>query len=622
MRSNISINTRLTFVVLSLLFFRINGTAQLVETQYGEIMGHTNGSISEFLGIPFASPPVGELRWRPTTAPDEWNDILIVDNFPPKCPQKSFKVAAQDSSYTLEGEEDCLYLNIWTPNVAGNFPVMVFIHGGGNQQGSTSQISAGTEIYNGKNLSEHGEVVVVTIQYRLGSLGYLVHPGLEGENTLGISGNYGVMDQVFALEWVQKNIKNFGGDQSNITIFGESAGGVNVGNLIISDKAKGLFHKAIIQSAVPVINAYNVARYEGIDFVNSFAVSGSDEEKIEQMRQIHADSLTILNKNPLEGGVAQMVWQPVLDMNILKSFPVNAFESGEFNHVPLIIGSNADEMSLSVPQVVSPAEFTAVVNSTIPAQFRESIFNLYPPGSTTEQAKESLIAFLSDAQFTSTVRRTAQCMSLNQSEPVYRYLFSHTHNPLIPFLGSAKSYHGIELFYVFNTWENSPVAIGPIFTSDDEKVQNLMLDYWTNFAYSGDPNSSLLTQWPIYNPQSDTYIDLKSEPDGTLSALRKEKCDLWDAIVGFQKCIGMVNTKDELLAETSLQIYPNPSSGIFNIKGLEGLEYYLVVYNTFGNVVKTQIDNPEIDLSEENNGVYYVKIKSSNRSFDFKLVKL
>ena len=250
-----------------------------MEIQSGKIQGQLNGNVYEFLGIPFAHPPVEGLRWKAPVFPGAWEGIKNTTEFAPLCPQKTFEQG--DTTATIQGDEDCLYLNIWTPTLDDNeLPVMVFIHGGGNQQGGASQKVAGIYLYEGKNLAERGDVVVVTIQYRLGPLGFLVHPGLESESENGVSGNYAILDQILALKWVQNNISKFGGNPSNVTIFGESAGGVDVGDLLVSPLAEGLFHRAIIQSAVPVVDEYSNAKNEGIDFVNQFISSGTDEEKI------------------------------------------------------------------------------------------------------------------------------------------------------------------------------------------------------------------------------------------------------------------------------------------------------------------------------------------------------
>lgn len=611
-------------VILLWLFFTIAPfvlMAQTVNTSHGPITGHMNGNIYEFLGIPFASPPVDTLRWKPTLPPTDWVEPISADSFPPKCPQKKYDMG--DTAYTLEGEEDCLYLNVWSPDISGNYPVMVFIHGGGNQQGSSSQISGGTFMYHGKNLSERGDIVLVTIQYRLGALGYLVHPGLEAENVFGISGNYGVMDQIFALEWVKDNISEFGGDPANVTIFGESGGGVNVGNLMTTPMAEGLFHRAIIQSATPLINNYDTAYLEGIDFVNEFLSTGTDSAKIAFMRNVHPDSISMKNSSPLEGGIVQMAWQPVLDNHIFSDYPDKVFQSGSFNQVPLIIGTNADEMLPLVPPTVFPFMLNAFVKSFVPDQYQASVLDLYPTGDTTTVSRESYAGILTDGQFTTTSRRTAQCVSLNQTEPVYRYFFSHTHNPSVPILGEFGAYHGIELFYVFNTWENSPLAFGPLFTDQDDSVQKSILKYWTNFARMGNPNDGLLPIWPEYDAATDCYIEIKASPDNTQCGLRTEKSNLWDEISAYTVCTSSVGVDMDQADNRIVNLYPNPTYGKLNIQsGFELQDIKISIYNLTGKELWTGSYENEMDIRHFPPGAYLVRV-SCNKGIEIsKIIKL
>ncbi len=610
-------------VLLTVCFLITNLVeSQTVQTQYGPVVGHLNGTVFEFLGIPYAAPPVGTLRWKPTTAHANWITPIIADSFPPVCPQKSFVQGEPDSVFTLEGDEDCLYLNVWSPDISSNLPVMVFIHGGGNQQGSTSQISGGTEIYHGKNLAQRGNVVVVTIEYRLGVLGYLVHPGLENENPNGISGNYGVMDQIFALQWVQNNISNFGGNPNNVTIFGESAGGVNVGNLLTTPLANGLFHKAIIESAVPVINDYNDSKTKGIDFVNDFISTGTDAEKIAFMRDsVIPDSISIKMTNPLGGGVVQMNWQPVVDNFIFSNFPENIFQSGDFNKVPLIIGSNSEEMAFGVtgyPDALCALMVDSIINYSVPTSLQPTAYFYYPT-SPLSVAKNSAIGILTDPQFTATTRRTAQCISLNQTEPVWRYFFTHKHT----FTGGAEmgSYHGMELFYVFNNWENATLGTGLFFNPADDSVQQVILNYWVNFAYTGDPNGSGLEGWPQYQSATDCYLEIKATPDGSQSGLRTAQCNLWDEITGFTGCTSS-SVVENLPVGSSLLFYPNPTKGVINIDFPEdNTDFVVRVYNLFGQKVSCLKNSKQINLTKVNNGIYFIEVESKGKIFMGKIIK-
>jgi len=569
----------LLFTILFLLGFTVL-QSQTVQTAYGPVTGQMNGAVYEFLGVPFATPPTDSLRWRPPLPPQTWTSPLAVQNFAPKCPQKAS--TQMDTTYTIEGDEDCLYLNVWTPDLSANLPVMVFIHGGGHQAGSASEITGGTYIYHGKNMAQRGDVVVVTIQYRLGALGFLAHPGLEAENPYGISGNYGIMDQILSLQWVQQNIAAFGGNPANVTIFGESAGGTLVGNMLINPHAAGLFHKAIIQSAAPNLMLYNEAITNGNNFIDQFTSTGTPQDKIVYMRQVHADSISKKLQSPLVGGVVQGNWLGVIDNHYFHAKPKTIFESGNFNKVPLIIGSNADEMSLSAPQTVTPAMVTALVNTSVPQVYRPMVLAEYPPGNNNAEARQSYVGILTDAQFTASTRRTAECVSLNQTEEVYRYFFTFNHT--IAVLQPYGAYHGMELFYVFNTWENTNLGSGFLFKPEDDSVQTAMLAYWTQFARTGNPNVSGLPTWPVFASTTDCYLNIKATPDGAQCGIRTQKCDVWDMVVGFTGCSSSLSTPNLIQAADDVLIYPNPTENCFTISSSSDI-VEIAVYDIFGRLV-------------------------------------
>jgi para-nitrobenzyl esterase len=608
---------RIFLLTSVLILFFPETNAQIVNTQFGQIQGSVNENVYQFLGIPFAKPPVDSLRWKAPQNPESWQGILNTTEFSPVCPQKKFTQG--ESTFTIEGEEDCLYLNIWTPDIGNfNLPVMVFIHGGGNQQGSASEIAAGTPMYSGKNLAERGNVVVVTIQYRLGPLGFLVHPGLEEENTNNVSGNYAVLDQILALKWIKNNIESFGGDPSRVMIFGESAGGVNVGNLLTTPLASGLFQRACIQSAAPTINSYADSRNKGITFVDNFITAGTDAEKISHMRSLSSDSLMYFETSPLEGGIVQGNWRAVVDKVIFHDFPARIVESGNYNKVPLIIGSNADEMSLSAPQTVLPIMVNALIKNTVPSDLQPEALELYPPGSNSTEARKSYVGILTDAQFTVNARRTAQCVSLSQTEPVWRYFFSHKHT--IPQLEAYGSYHGMELLYVFNNWENTLLGSGILFKPEDAAVQNAMLNYWVNFAKTGNPNNGILENWPQYMSSTDNYLEINASPEGSQTGVRTAESDLWDVVTGFNGCTATV-LEDSKSNKKTLNIYPNPSNGIFRFDLMESDDFVIGVFNSFGQKMNIPNKSNYIDLRNQSNGIYYFEIKSKEQIFRGKIIK-
>ncbi len=590
----------------------LKGQSPQIDTEYGPIVGSKIDEVYEFLGIPFATPPTGELRWRNPQPPQSWSTPILTQEYGPKCPQKSFSQG--DTTAVFEGNEDCLYLNIWTPDTAQVYlPVMVFIHGGGNQQGSASQIAYGTELYYGKNMSERGQVVVVTIQYRLGPLGFLVHPGLEPESSENTSGNYAVMDQILALEWIQDNIVHFGGDPERVMIFGESAGAVNVGNLMTTPMAADLFSRAAIQSGSPNLQTYEDGLEYGLEYADNLNASGSNQEQIAFLRGLSAEELLAGIESPLSGGFVQSKWKPTLDNYIFTDTPLNIIQSGDFNKVPLIIGSNADEMSLSSPPVVTEAMVDALINLFIPLHLRPLAQELYYQGN----AKMTYIQMLTDAQFTTPARRIARCISQNQEEPVFRYFFTYPGTP-----GNFGAYHGIELIYLFNNFENSSLGGTPLHTIQDDSVQMNMLNYWVNFAYSGSPNDAEMENWPIYDSGDDCYLEIKPTPDGSQCELRRLKSNLWDAVVNFPGCTSAVNNYEVERENDNWQISPNPTTGIFTLQSTnKAVPFEVAIFNPAGHIIKKYSNHNYYDLADLPNGLYFLNIKTRDGFVTKKIVK-
>jgi para-nitrobenzyl esterase len=606
------------FIVLFNILTSIK--SQTVNTQFGQIQGSMNGTVYQFLGIPFAAPPVGTLRWKAPQNPNTWTGVLVTDSFAPVCPQKYYQ-QNNPTVGTTEGNEDCLYLNVWTPKIAtANLPVLVFIHGGGNQQGSASEVDYGTQSYFGKNVAARGNAVVVTIQYRLGPLGFLVYPALEQENANGVSGNYGVLDQILALTWVKKNISNFGGDTTKVMIFGESAGGEDVGNLLTTSLASGLFQRACIESAAPTLGVYADAKNSGIAFVDTFVNTGTDSARLAYMRSLTADTVIKYETAPLVNGVAQGSWKGVVDNVVFTNSPYYNILTGHFNKVPFMIGSNANEMSLSAPLVVTPAMVTGLVNSMVPAAYRAEALLLYPPGATDSAARQSYINLLTDEQFTDPVRITAQCVSQNETAPVWRYFFTYAHSN-IPVFAPFGAYHGIELPYVFNTWENTVYTATP----QDDSVENVMLRYWVNFANTGNPNGSGLVNWPQYaGCVTDCYMELKASPDGSQCGLRTAESNFWDEVAGYTGCEG-ANVMNRANGSDDISVYPDPASNFITVEGIsQGETGNILVYTITGELLFQQpISKIKtiIDISTLAKGMYFVKSKTNNGIEVLKFIK-
>ncbi len=499
----------------------------MVQTNHGAVEGFLQDEIRTFLGIPYAKPPVGDLRWREPQSPVGWDTTLLAQQFAPVCPQKNFIQGRSPDSAKTVGNEDCLYLNVWTPSTTGSKAVMVFIHGGGNQQGSASPLPDEFFIYDGKLLAERGDVVVVTLNYRLGSFGYLVHPAMSAEQGVPYAGNYGILDQILALKWVKDNIAQFGGDPNQVMIFGESAGAVNVSLHLISPLSEGLFAGALIQSGSPIPRAAADAEADGIEFVNQFGCTGSYEAQLACLRAIPADSITATLSSPLENGLVKLGWDPIIDGRIIPDEPFKLIERGDFNQVPVVLGSNADEMSLSSPPVVTPNQVRFLFDVYVPEAFEAEGLTLYPPGSTNLQARESYVQATTDAQFTAPARRLARAITNNQNEPVYRYFFSHA----LSGAGGAYlgAFHGNELAFIFQTIENSPYAQNTGLTLGDRAVAKWCLEYWTQFAKSGNPNKNGLPNWTAYATATDDYLEIKADPTSG-QGLRTQKSDYWDRV--------------------------------------------------------------------------------------------
>lgn len=476
--------------------------AGIVKTEGGYISGMSESGIRAYLGIPYAAPPTGDLRWRPPEAIKPWEGIRKTDKFGPSCPQA---VAPAFGSEWTPGNmsEDCLNLNVWTPAVDSNekLPVMVFIYGGAYVRGSSS-----LPLYNGTALAKKG-VVVVTFNYRVGVLGYMAHPQLSKESPHNTSGNYALLDQEAALKWVKNNIAAFGGDPAQVTIFGESAGAANIISQLATPQSRGLYSQAIIESGGiwnkgPMLSAYNTkveAEEYGLKFAESLGHSGSDA--IQQMRNKSAFDLA--NETPYIWdstfwGFHNIGFKPTIDGWLIKEAPEEIFRQGRQNPVPLIIGSNADEGTL----------LAANTNMTVP-QYKQFIRNTFGekatqiltkyPASTKEEVQHQMERITTDIDFASAAKFVAGSMSdLNQSTYLYKFTYVLPGQP-------NGAYHTSELYFVFRPsyWKPNPTS---------GKVSDYMMDLWVRFAKTGNPNGGINVTWPKYNIEKDQYLDIGITP--------------------------------------------------------------------------------------------------------------
>ncbi len=521
----------------------------VVLTDWGLVRGFQAGETYAFLGIPFAAPPVGELRWQPPADPQPWVGELQATTFGASCPQWD------DDAEVVIGAEDCLTLNVWKPITATHgdkLPVMVFIHGGGNVHGSASK-----PLYDGQLIAERGGVVVVTLQYRLGALGFLVHPGLAAESGYGGSGNYGLMDQVKALEWVQNHIRDFGGDPGRVLLFGESGGAEDTCMLLASPLADGLFSRALMQSGGCVAKTAAERSTEGVVFAEAAGCGSEPDPILCLRRQLTTTLVTAIDTTPIIDGLVTQAFGSNVDGYVLSQSPYDALALGEHNPVSFVVGSNADEM-LPMSPAMSDTVYRLLVHAMLdPIRLGAGAeaLALYPVGSEPGEyptAQQAYGALVSDGQFTCPARRIVRLTATSQDEPVYRYFFTRVlDSPLYEPMGS---FHGLELPYVFQH-----VADLQYYSPKPEDIvlEEAILGYWTRFAATGDPYGVGAASWPQYTPATDTYLELGTQIVDR-AGLRSEKCDFWDGIatpsfaVRIATSIAVVRPGDTLTYTTTL----------------------------------------------------------------------
>lgn len=474
----------------------------------GLIVGEKK-DVEAFKGIPYAKPPVGELRWRAPEPAEKWAGVRDCFTFGNACPQRFPVLMAAMPAMALNApqNEDCLFLNVWRP--AGerkDLPVMVWIHGGGYTMGAGSQ-----PMYDGEELAKKG-VVLVSMNYRLGAFGFLAHPALSKESKDGVSGNYGLLDQIAALRWVQKNIAAFGGNPGRVTIFGESAGGGSVLALMVSPLARGLFHAAIPQSA-PEMNLHHLrdgsggapsAEALGVALMEKFELS--PDASAADMRRLPAEDLA--KKSPsleIEKGVKlelagiPLPMGPVVDGHVIPDDPNALFAAGKESPVPMLIGTTRDETTMFLVRTPTPkdeAEYLREIEEDF-GPLQETIFAAYP-GKDPKSIRDAVIQLTSDAIFGAQARHAARLHAKN-GNPTYRYVFSRGTRQLP--MANMGAHHGCELFYLFGR---------PASPNDgDKKVVELMQGYWVNFAASGNPNGAGLPAWPIFSAKDDALLEFE-----------------------------------------------------------------------------------------------------------------
>ena len=464
---------------------------------YGKRINHDQ--VRAYLGIPYAAPPVGDLRWKPPQSAPKWKGERTAYSFGARCMQVPFEdMVFQDGGMS----EDCLYLNVFTPANAkdtSKLPVMFWIHGGGYSSGSASEPR-----HNGDFLPTKG-VVLVTINYRLGVFGFLVTPELVKEGD-GAAGNYGLQDMIAALKWVQQNIANFGGDPQNVTIFGESAGSLSVSTLMASPLAQGLFTKAIGESGSAFSGDLSAKPAGEVAPANADWVRSIGANSLADLRAIPAE--TVLKESRKDGAPK---FRAVLDGKVLTEPVAQSYAEGKQAHIPLIAGWNLDEGSGDAAKGMTVAQWSAKAEKLFGDHAAE--FLALFPGSDDAQALRSSIDYSGDTFIAFSTWKWIEAQAKTGAAPVYRYHFELPAPPS-KFHGSF-AFHSDDIEYVFGTLDTRQ---GATWRPEDRKLSEEMMDYWTNFAKTGDPNATGLPEWPRYDKTGEVQHldrDTHASPDTT-----------------------------------------------------------------------------------------------------------
>ena len=458
-----------------------------VKVEGGVIQGTVTETMAIYKGIPFAAPPVGELRWKAPQPVIPWEGVLETKEFAPG--------AMQSGRNLDEYSEDCLYLNIWTPakSKKDKLPVFVWIYGGGFAGGRTSDPLFDTEVFADQGL------VYVSIPYRVGKLGFLAHPELTAESPDHVSGNYGLLDLIAALKWINRNIAKFGGDPSKVTIFGESAGGIAVSMLAASPLCKGIVTGAISESGGS-FGPYRQTTYPG---ENMKTLAMAENDGVEIMKSLGCSSLAEMRALPAEKfvdrGLAAGGGWPVVDGFVIPDDQYKMYEAGNFNDIPVLIGYNSDE-GASFSGERDPKRHIESVEKRY-GPFAQKLLEVYPVTETS--VPKSARDLMRDAAFGWQTWAWARLQSEVGKAPAYLFYFDQ--HPDYPEDSPRYGYgspHGAEMVYVFNNLRDNA-------SEEDKTLANIMNSYWVNFAKYGDPNGPGLPEWPVFNNEEPRTMILK-----------------------------------------------------------------------------------------------------------------
>lgn len=490
----------------------------VVQVSGGDIRGELlpDGGAT-FKGVPYASPPVGELRWRDTQPVKPWTGIREADDFGPPCTQR---IADWNRQEAQGNQEDCLYLNVWTNEWPAESPkaVMVWLHGGGNWGGAAS-----VDYMDGASLSRR-DVILVSINYRVGVFGFFAHPGLTAESPHSSSGNYGLLDQLAALQWVHDNIAGFGGDPDRITLFGQSAGAIDTSYLAASPLAKDLIHRTIQQSGPPIRPKDTLAQAEqqGVRFAAALKAPADNAAAVQFLRSLSGPELqeAALTRLQETGGPPN---DPVIDGYVMPKDAAISFQLGEELPIPMIVGNNAHEH----PRGYSREDILGVIALNF-GKFTPEAIAFYGLDKSELGNSDPLYGPTGDQVSADTRHRcgaVAQAIwRSSRGRPTYQYEFDPT------VAGEELTRHQAEIGFIFGNLLTTGYLGGP-YTEADRKISEQIQTYWTNFAKTGNPNLpglNGLPEWPESNPATRPYLQFtQSEGPVAREGLRREICDLY-----------------------------------------------------------------------------------------------
>ncbi|AUD01555.1 carboxylesterase/lipase family protein [Spirosoma pollinicola] len=510
---------QLIFASLLSLSFTVNSQSLVVKTANGRIEGSTNkaGDIRIYKGVPFAAPPVGDLRWKAPQPVKNWADVRNCQAFGPSPMQSKPAPFMYWSSEFLIPEqpirEDCLYLNVWTgaKSATEKRPVIVFIPGGGFRSGGGA-----CPIYDGEAMAKKG-IVFVNINYRLGVFGFLAHPELSQESGHHASGNYALLDMIAALQWVQKNIAALGGDPTNVTIAGQSAGAFAVNFLTASPLAKGLFQKAIAESGGSFVASpirpkltLQAAEQQGITFAKSLSTTS-----LAELRSKSADDVL-----KATGGLSA----PIVDGYVVPESVMDIYTNGRQSDVPLLVGWNGDD------KLMGPPAKADAYREQVEKRFgdKADAFLAVYPTQTDEEAAQSQGNSNRDESFGIQDYTWAKMQTKTGKAPVYVYNFNRNLPASDP-KSQFGAFHSGEIVYAYNNLHTLNRPWEPI----DQHIADVMSSYWANFAKTGNPNGKNLPNWPVYTPSSDRVIVIDKIIDSH-PLPTKPQLAFWEAYYGIQ----------------------------------------------------------------------------------------